>query len=86
MRIVTACALVLSLVACGGAGQSVDFCQKAAACNALRDLSVDECTASVDRRLNDVLPAEAHDINKSMEECVEMESCKNFVTCAQAIK
>lgn len=73
--------------ACGGAGgQSADFCQKAAACNALHYQSVDECIALVDSRLNNLLPAEAHDINTSMGKCMEMESCGNFVACAQAIK
>lgn len=103
MRFVTACALVLSLVACGSGGddgdgngvastalsvigkQTADFCRKADACNALHNTSVDECTGSLDRILNNALPAEAHDVGTMMDKCVQMEACKNFVTCAQAI-
>jgi hypothetical protein len=64
---------------------TADFCKKGDACNALQNVSVDECTATLDHGLNNLLPAEAHDLEASMQKCVQLEACKNFVACAQAI-
>jgi hypothetical protein len=88
MRFVTACTLVLSLAACGSsnAETAADYCNKASDCSAIRNESVDRCTGIVESCLENARPADASDMRDSIGKCVEMNSCRSFLTCAQAIK
>ena len=93
MRAVMIVVLAVSMTACGGGadgsagggsssgGRSGSFCQKVQACNVLQGASVAECTGLVDQCLQSLLPGARQDWNANMNECLQMQSCANFINC-----
>jgi hypothetical protein len=92
MRAVMLVVLAGSMMACGGGGDGSDggstttgsggaFCQKMQTCNVLRGVSMAECNALVDGCMKQLLPAQRQDWNTNMNQCLQMQSCGNFVDC-----
>jgi hypothetical protein len=78
-----------ALGACTSGAADVSLAQRACErldeCNALAaGLSVDDCTAKVQRDLDGLASGEQHDTEKQLGDCLEYETCSVFLGCIDA--
>lgn len=79
MRIITCGLLALFLTGCGSAESQL--CDRLDECNALDGMSVEECTEVWADTLDELSSSEAHDCEDDLKDCLDNESCDNFLSC-----
>lgn len=85
-RIQMAVALACSGLVVGCASTEQRFCQRADECNILpAGLSADECTDQYTKCTDDLTSSERTDWDKGTSDCLELQSCTNFVNCFQNV-
>jgi hypothetical protein len=71
----------LGLTGCFGSVEG-DLCERADECNALAaGVSVDECTDRSKKCTDALTSAERADWERATQNCLDMQSCSNFVSC-----
>lgn len=84
-RIALALACCLGLVGCSGSIEH-QVCERADECNALTaGTSVEECTEARMKCTDSLTSTERADWEKVTEDCLELQSCSNFVGCYLAV-
>jgi len=74
-----ACAAMILLTGCGSVESQV--CNRLDECNALDDWSIDECTEDWADTLEDMSSSEESDCRDDLKDCLDNESCDNFLSC-----
>ena len=77
MRIFTLLALLLA--GCGA--PEANLCDRLDECNALADMSINECTEVWTDALEDMSSAQASDCEAQLQDCLDLSSCDNFMSC-----
>lgn len=75
--------LLFTLAACGG-GEASGLCEKLSECNALAGQSVAECTDTVQTNIDALSATRKTDCEASINACLQLASCDNFIACQLA--
>lgn len=65
----------------GCSATTADICGRLDECNALENISVNECTDNLDEALEEANDAERADFETLAGRCLELEVCRNFLEC-----
>lgn len=75
---------IIALLLVSSACSSVENarCARADECNVLVGVSVDECTEQLSQIIDGVTSDEAADWRKKSSDCLDFQTCGNYLTCA----